>query len=516
MRLKNSSFNIIFNIAQLILTTVLSFVARTFFIKYLGKEMLGLDGLFTNILSMLSLTELGIGTAISFSLYKPLAENDNKKISEIMTMFKKIYILIGVVVLLVGLAIMPILPYFTKGYEYNDLYLIYLLYLINTASSYLIVYKETLVIADQREHKLFPFRVGFLIVLYILQIVFLIKTKDFIVYLIINFVVKLVQNITTNIYIGKLYNKVDFNCKEKIDKKTKKEIALNIKHLFTGKLGDYLLNGTDNIIISAIDIGLTGIYSNYLSIVGIMKTVMNAIYNGVVASFGNMVATEKKDVQENVFDISNFICFVISAFITIELIFLFNPFINIWAKDSSYVVDTWMSVVISFNFYFYSQMLSLDSMKIASGMYKIDRFVPLIQAGVNLIVSIVLGKLIGLGGVILGTLVSYLLIGCIAKPYLVYKYIFNKSAIQYYLTQFKNLFVITLIVGLNYLIFKYIGLGSSLLFIIVKGLIIAFVYLICIIIIFKKTKEFDYLYKYVINIFKKVFTSRSGNNENNG
>jgi len=473
--------------------------------------MLGLDGLFTNILSMLSLTELGIGTAISFSLYKPLAENDNKKISEIMTMFKKIYILIGVVVLLVGLAIMPILPYFTKGYEYNDLYLIYLLYLINTASSYLIVYKETLVIADQREHKLFPFRVGFLIVLYILQIVFLIKTKDFIVYLIINFVVKLVQNITTNIYIGKLYNKVDFNCKEKIDKKTKKEIALNIKHLFTGKLGDYLLNGTDNIIISAIDIGLTGIYSNYLSIVGIMKTVMNAIYNGVVSSMGNLVATEDKSVQENVFNISNFICFAISGFITLELIYLFNPFISIWIGNE-YLVPFWMVIVISLNFYFYSQMVSLDSMKIASGVYNIDRFVPLIQAGVNLAISIVLGNIIGLGGVILGTLISYLTIGVIFKPYLLYKYAFNEKPYKYYLNQIKYLLVLGLSYGICFYCFTNIQL-SGFLAIFVKGIITLLVYSILVYAVFGNSEEM----KYIIDTTKKILShrgDRSGTKEN--
>src|SRR5574344_3163030 len=181
MRLKNSSFNIIFNIIQLVITTILSFAVRTFFIKYLGKEMLGLDGLFTNILSMLSLTELGIGTAISFSLYKPLADKDNKKISELMTMYKKIYMIIGVLVFVVGIAIMPLLHFFTKGYQYNDLYTIYLLYLLNTASSYLIIYKETLIVADQKEHKLFPIRAIFVTLLYLFQIIFLIMTKNFII-----------------------------------------------------------------------------------------------------------------------------------------------------------------------------------------------------------------------------------------------------------------------------------------------------------------------------------------------
>src|SRR5574344_1099113 len=238
-----------------------------------------------------------------------------------------------------------------------------------------------------------------------------------------------------------------------------------------------------------------------------MKTVMNAIYNGVVSSMGNMVATENKDVQENVFDISNFVCFIISGFITLELVFLFNPFISIWIGND-YLVPFWMVIVISLNFYFYSQMVSLDSMKIASGVYNIDKYVPLIQAAVNLIISIVLGKIIGLGGVILGTLVSYLTVGIIFKPYLLYKYTFNKKPYIYYLNQIKYSLVLIVSYFICYYCISNIHL-SGLLNIFVIGIMTMIIYSLLVIIVFCKRKEMHY----IIDIIKSVLNHRGGKND---
>lgn len=492
-RIKNSKYNVLLNMVQLFITTILSFIARSVFINILGKELLGLDGLFTNILSMLSLTELGINTAINFSLYKPIAENNDKKISALMTMYKKLYVKIGLVVLALGIILMPFLHLFINGYKFDDLYFIYILYLINTVFSYFYIYKETLINAYQKNYKLFAIKSITTIMLYGLQILFLIMTKDFILYLIITFLVKFLQNFLISWYVSKEYPNIDYKSKEKIDKKTKKEIMINIKSLFITKIGDYLLNGTDNIIISAINIGLTGIYANYLSIVGVMKTIMNVIYNGVVASFGNLAAVESKDIQENVFNISNFICFLISGFITIELIFLFNPFIKFWV-GSKFLLDLWMVILISVNFYLYSQILSLDVIKRATGMYKIDAHISIIQAVINLAVSIVLGYYIGIGGVLIGTLVSYVFVACIFKPILIYKNIFNKNPICYYIEQIKYLMFILIISILCYYLKSVITINFLIIDIILSGIIIALVYFIFVIIIFRKNKNFDYLY----------------------
>ena len=502
MRLKNSSYNVFFNILQLFITTVLLFVTRTFFIRYLGKEMLGLEGLFSNILSMLSLTELGIGTAISFSLYKPLAEKNNEKISSLMTLYKKIYRVVAVIVLIVGLCLLPLLPLVSNGYTGSYLHIYYLLYLFNTVFSYLLVYKEILIIADQHEYKLFWSRLLFLVLMYTSQILILYLTQSFIYYLIAMIITNFLRNLINNIYITHAYKNIDFSATQKVDKKTTKEITQNAKNMFVSKIGDYLLNGTDNIIISTIDISLTGIYSNYLAIVGIMKTFMNSIYNGVTASFGNVVAVENKDVQENVFNISTFICFLISGFITLELIFLLNPFIKIWA-GSDYLVSFRLSVVIALNFYFYSNYVSLNSFKIASGQYKADRFIPIIQAIVNLAVSIVLGYYIGLAGVVLGTLISYITVGFIFRPILLINNIFNKSAINYFCCQIEYGLTLLVVFVLNYILFKYINLDINIFLIIVKACIVFVIYSLFLIIFYRNNKSFKYTLDLVKSKIKK-------------
>ena len=503
-RIQNSKYNIIFNMIQLLLTTILSFITRSVFINILGKELLGLDGLFSNILSMLSLTELGLGTAINFSLYKPVAEGDNKKISILMTIYKKLYQKIGLFVLIIGIILMPFLHLFINGHSFNNLYIIYILYLTTTVSSYYFIYKETLINAYQKNYKLFTVKSITTILLYGLEILFLILTHNFIAYLIITFIVKFLQNFLISWYVSREYPNIDYNSKDQIDEGTKKNIIINVKSLVVTRLGDYLLNGTDNIIISTINIGLTGIYANYLSIIGIMKTIMNVIYNGIVASFGNLAALESKKTQENVFDISNFACFFLSGFITIELVFLFNPFITFWVGEK-FLLSTWMVIVIAFNFYFFSQMLSLDIIKRATGKYKIDAHISIIQAIVNLAVSIILGSIIGIGGVLLGTLISYLAVAVIFKPYLLYKYIFEKKADNYYISQFKYIITLLITIFACYYVISFISISNVILNIITSGIIIATIYMIIIIILYRKDKNYKYMYdNFVKKYLRKV------------
>ena len=502
-RIQNSKYNIIFSMIQLFLTTVLAFVARSVFINILGKELLGLDGLFCNIISMLSLTELGISTAINFSLYKPIVENDTKKISALMTMYKKLYQKIGISIIVGGLCLMPFLHLFINGHSFDNLYLIFILYLLSAGFSYFFTYRETLINAHQKNYKLFVIKSTSIILLYGLEILFLILTHNFIAYLLTIIIVNFIQNFLVSWYVKKKYPDINYKSKDKIDEDTKKDIIVNVKSLMVTRVGDYLLNGTDNIIISTINIGLTGIYANYLSIIGVMKTIMNTIYNGVVASFGNLAVSESKKTQENVFNISNFACFIISGFITIELVFLFNPFITFWV-GKKFLLNEWMVIIIAFNFYFYSQMISLDIIKRATGKYKIDAHISIIQAIVNLAVSIVLGSTIGIGGVILGTLISYLSVALIFKPYLIYKNIFNKSAKEYYITQFKYTLTLLLILLIGYGFINLININTAIINVIVSGLVAAIVYLIIIILLYRKNKSFQYMYNEFIKKHLKI------------
>ena len=513
MRIKNTSLNVIFDVIQLLVTTILTFVTRTFFIRYLGSELIGLDGLFVNLLSMLSLAELGCDTAICYSLYKPLADKDYKKISVIMTLYKKFYYIVGFVILIIGLCMLPIIPAIATGYTAGNIYLYFILYLANTVLSYALAYKEILIVADQKAHKTSRIKTVFLIIMYITQIILLVKTKSFAYYLVAAIVINFGRNLFTNIYITKQYKDVDFKSKDKVDDKLRKSLFHNTKDLFISRIGDYLLNGTDNIIISAINITLTGIYSNYLSITGIMRTAINIIYNGVTSSIGNVMVTEKQEVQERIFNISCFISFFIAGFVSIELIFLFNPVITIWASfgqwtDVNYVLPFWISIVIAMNYYFYSQTRPLSSLKIASGKYKADRFVPIYQAIVNLAVSIVLGYYMGIGGVVLGTLVSYILVGCVFRPLILIKAVFKKSSRDYFLKELNYLITLFFMFVINYFLFKFVNLDNSILLLICKGMIIAVIYLITTYVLYRKDNSYDYIF----NMLKKVIRRKHESN----
>ena len=272
MREKNSILNIISNLFVIILQIVLAFVVRFIFVKVLNEQYLGVQGLFTNIISMLSLAELGIGTAISFILYKPLAEKDYNKVSVIVTFLRKVYIAIGIVVLISGIIITPFLKYLVTGYTMGNLNIIFIMYFITLAVEYFLTYPETLLSADQKHYKISFILIGYTLITNVLQIIVLLVTKNFLIYILADVVMKIIKAVAINLYIKRYYPEVNFYNKEKLEKKEKNVFIKNVKSLFLYKIGDYLINGTDNIIISKIiDISTVGIYSNYLSTITIFS-----------------------------------------------------------------------------------------------------------------------------------------------------------------------------------------------------------------------------------------------------
>ena len=263
-RQKNSFLNISTNFLILLTNTILSFVVRTVFIKVLGEQYLGVSGLFSNILQVLSLAELGIGTAINYALYDPLARGDYKKVSIILSLFKKIYKIVGIIIACGGVILIPFLPYLMKDNNVSNTLLIYVLYLFNTVSMYFISYKDTLITADQKYYKLAKIIFISNVSIYISQIIILIVFRNFILYLLAQIMITLIQRVLSNLLITKTYsNKVDFNSKEKVSSEELKSITTNVKAMFFHKIGYNIVQGTDNIIISAfINVATVGIYSN--------------------------------------------------------------------------------------------------------------------------------------------------------------------------------------------------------------------------------------------------------------
>lgn len=499
-RTKNSIFNVSSNLTVYIIKTILSFIARTVFIKVLGELYLGVNGLLSNVLSMLSLAELGVSSAISFCLYKPLAEKDTKKISATMTFFKKTYQVIGLVVLIIGAILYFFLDDIIKEYDsIPQLNIIYLLYLINTVSTYYTAYKEILITADQKSYKLTKINITFTILLYILQMLMLILFKNFIIYLIIQFFIQIAQKIATNFYVTKQYKEIDFNSSEKIEKGTLEIIKKNVKAMMFHKIGDYCINGTDNIIISnMINVSTVGFYSNYNMIITTINSLITMIYNNLTASFGNLLVENNKSKSLKIFKKLDFIGFTLYSFCGIMFATLASPFVKIWVGER-YILDTITVTLIAFSFFFTGTRVACTTVRNAGGLYNEDKWVPLIQAIINIVFSIFLAKYIGLNGVILGTIISSILPN-FYRIFILYKNIFKEKSKYYwqrYYLKYIVFFIILLILTTTISNFVYIDGIIGLILIAIMTFII---FCIALFVIFKNYEEFDF----IIEILRKI------------
>lgn len=502
-RTKKSFFNAFSNFIIMMLKTILAFITRTVFIKYLGEEALGLNGLFSNILSMLSLAELGIGTAINFSLYKPLAEKDEKRISILMSFYRKVYRIVGIVELIIGIILIPALKYIIKDISSIDnCYLIYILYLINTSTSYFISYKETLINADQNGYKLTIINLLSLIILNVSQIIFLIITRNFLIYLIIQIVISFFQRIITNIYISKKYKSINFKSKEKLNDNDKKCITKNVKAMFFHKIGDYCINGTDNLIISTmINLSTVGIYSNYLMIINMLNGFVTNAFNGITASLGNLVAKENDEKKDEVFKKLYFISFLLYGFCSVCLINVLTTFMTLWIGEK-YCLNMLLTIIIVFNFYLTGIRVPVHIMKSASGLFDVDKFTPIIQSIVNLIISIILAKYIGLLGILLGTLISSLILPVWQRPYLVYKYVIHKTSKNYFVNNICYILVISVCSLISYIILSKIYISNLLLSFFVRGIFSGGIFIIAVILLYKDKEEFQYLINLITRKYK--------------
>ena len=500
MRTKKSLYNATSSMLIYVIRAILLFVVRIVFIKTLGKVYLGVDSLFTNILTVLSIADLGINTAINYSLYKPLSDKDYKKVSIIMSFYKKVYKYLGLIVFAFGLVIMLFLNVIVKE-NVENIYLIYIIYLLSTVITYFISYKDALLIADQKYYKV-SFILGFsYICMYILRIIFLLTIPSFIIFSLIQLFVIIIQRFLINRYISHKYDYIDFNVRESLPKNEQKKIFTNIKSIFLNKVGLFLVTGTDNIIISSLSnlgVSVVAVYTNYYSITGMVDTIISKAISSITSSYGDLAVNEEENIQENVFDIVAFITYILYGLFSIGFLFLLSDLIKI-CFGRGFVLDFKIVLIICLNFYFNGILKSLDMIKEATGNYVVDRFINVIQAIVNIVLSIVLGHFFGLFGVVLATFISTIMLPLWNRPYVAYKLIFHKKPFKYYYKQLLYFMLLILISVFCYFTVSKIVLNNILIDFIIKMILICIIFTLMIIIFFHKSKEFEF----DINKFKR-------------
>ncbi len=509
-RTQNSITNIyVAFIAQLI-GIIISFIARIFFIKFLGKAYLGVNGLFSNILTVLSMADLGIGTAITYSLYKPLADRNQYKTQALIELYRRAYQIIGCIVAVLGLLITPFLEYIIRDIpDIPHIYLIYLLFVANATISYFYSYKRSLIIADQYRYIATYYRYGFYLILNILQIIILVLTRNYIFFLVLQMMCTLGENIAISRKAEKMYPFLKKRSSKKVDDHTRRQIIRNTSAMIFHKLGGIVVDSTDNILISSmIGIVWVGLYSNYYMIINALNIVISQIFSSITASIGHLGATESKEKAYEIFLCTEFVTSWVFCFSSISLFILIDPFISL-AFGSDFLMSQGIVLILTANFYIKGMRSAVLTFQAAYGLYWNDRFKALFEVIINLVISIVLGATIGIAGIFIGTLISMVTTCLWIEPYVIYKRIFDRRVGEYFIKLLVHT-VITLSAGfITYWACAYV-LYTGVMELIAKGVICLTIPNIIVWAVFNKTKEFYFIRNLLLSIIRSIKTKFKG------
>lgn len=497
----NSIRNILTGFAGQFISMIISFVNRLVFVHVLSEAYLGINGLFSNVLSVLSLAELGISSAITFALYKPLATNDKTKLSSLMHFYAKAYKIIGVIVGLVGLCLMPFLKYIIAdpGNIHENIYLIYALFLFNTTITYFYSYKSSLITADQKNYIISFISYSVLIIQTVFQILILLFIGNYIFYLICQSIGNLFTNILISYWADKKYPFLKDKKSKELTNNEKRSLFINIKALMIIKVSGILVNSTDNIIITATKgLGLvsTGIASNYTLLISTLNSILAQIFSGITASVGNLNAIESKKKQLRFFNVINLLNFWLFGWCAISFIILGSDIVEL-LFGNKYVLSQNIVIIMALNFYTVGMQNAIWTYKSTMGLYDYGKYLTLITGIINIILSILFAKKMGLFGIYLATLVSRLLTNIWYDPYAVFKYGLHVQIFNYfikYAIYLCILFFVTIVIELFCMIVRLSFLCKLITCIIIPNVI----FFVC----FYKTREFKYLmnkFKYIIS-----------------
>ena len=496
-----------------VFTILVKFITQTIFIKYLGKEFLGLNGLFTNVLSILSFAELGVGSAIVFSLYIPLAKDDEESISALMNLFKKAYNSIGIIIAVAGLIIIPALPLLIKDYsDLSNVTYYFILYLANSVVSYFFTYKRSLLIADQKEYISALNQLKYTALQVVLQVTVLYFFKSYSYYLWVAIICTLLSNFTISRKVDKQYPFLYQHKHSKVNKKSLRTIRNNIIGMVGSKIGSIVVRSTDNLLLSTfMGITIVGLYSNYLLIVTSISGDLTKLVSAVTASVGNLIAENNHQRTFEVFKTHFMINFFIVSLSASCLLVSLNPFIKFWA-GSSYTL-AWSTVIVIVLNYFFDQLRQSSLTFItAYGLFVANGKKSVVEAIMNFVFSLSLLVIFHLGikGVLLGTILTNLILNSWWEPLLLFRSGFGNKELYkkfYLLTYAANcILVLGTILVFSKIIFLIDGqLQLANLLIAVVNSLLMILFLVCFFTIFySRTAGFKYAFKLLRRLLSRT------------
>lgn len=449
---KKGFLNVFFSLFFKIIIMILALYSRKYIIKYLGNELNGLSSLYSSVVGVLCVVELGIGSAITFSMYKPIIENDKKKVNALYVLYKKLYGIVGIIILTIGLIIVPFLPTIANSYTVNslDLYGGYLLYLFSIVMTYFYSAKISLINAYKNNYiTSITTSIG-QILLYILQIFSLIIFKSFIVFNFVRITTNFITYLFLTLYVRKNHFDVIYE-KNQIGSEEKIIINKNIRAMFYHKIGAELVNTSDNIIISVfLGIEILGYYSNYSSLAVSLMALLNLIFTSLTSIIGHYYASKDNKEIEKYYRFFHTLNFLVGVVFFLGYYSIIDLFINLFYDENGVglLLERKVVLVITINYFVQYFRKATLMFKDATGTFYNDRYVPILEGIVNIIISILFVKMFGIFGIILATIITNLLICYIFEPIIIYKYAFKMKSSKFifknYFYTFIFIFVITL------------------------------------------------------------------------
>ena len=468
-RTENAKKNILVGLASQIIILALSFVGRKLFVRFLSIDYLGINGLYSNILSVLSLAELGLGSVVTFSLYKPVFENNQPIIRALIKYYRKVYIVIALIVSGIGVALIPYLRYIVKSnLAETELIFYYVLFLIDAVMTYYIAHKVALLAANQENRIQRYVDILSAFIQQICHIVILLLFPNYILYVASTVFVTLISKVIMNIVINDKYSYIRQPDTHDIEI-NKKSITKNIKSTAVYKLSTVLINSTDNILISIIvNTAAIGLYSNYYMIVNALRGFITIITSAISNGVGNLYAQKSNDRILEVFNTLVLLYHFVSCFCAISMFFIFNDFITIWIGEA-YLFDKQIVFAISFNFYLTNLLTPIWSFRESTGQFVKAKYIMLITALLNIVLSIVLGIPLGVFGILIATALSKILTQVWYEPRILFKNVFHEPPKIYWASQLKNVICTVICVIVSMMISN--AFSSSIFSIFVKGIL---------------------------------------------
>lgn len=508
MNFKRFIKSMITGLMEYVIAILIGFVARSIFIKTLGTEWLGLNGLFDNILSLLNMVETGFGTAIIVHLYRAVRKDNKEKIKSLMLFYKTIYRIVALIITVLGIVIMPFLKLIVGEVSINaNIYFIFSLYLMDTVISYLFSYKKSILYATQKTYYINIIHVIYTILMNAAQIYFLLKFKNFILYLVIKIVFRLIENIVVSHIADKQYPYINDKDVKKLSARQKKSIYLKVKGLVFHRISSFVTNGTDNIIISAtksLGVVVVGLYSNYYLIINTLSNLLSRVFSSLTPSIGNLMAENNRERSYDIFNKTLLMNTWIYTYVAISLYFVSKPFVKLWLGESFLLPDHVVLILVLY-FYINGVRITYNMFKETAGIFYEDRWIAVIQATTNLVTSIILVNIIGLAGVFLGTLISVMVVYIYTYPKYIYKKLFNKSVKEYILKNGEHVLIFFVSFLLTYLATSLIKVNNNFISLVLNIGICLIIPNLLYIIVKHNTKEFKYYLDTLKNFKRKMF-----------